>query len=105
MISIKFSLLLGTPSEKIWPGFNSLPLVQKMKKFVDYPISRMRDKFPKEMLSEKGIELLRKFLTYDPKQRISCEAALHHSYFEESPLAIDPSMFPTWPAKSEQGIY
>jgi len=99
----KIFKLLGTPSEKIWPGFNSLPLVQKMKKFVDYPISRMRDKFPKEMLSEKGIELLRKFLTYDPKQRISCEGALHHSYFEESPLAIDPSMFPTWPAKSEQG--
>ena len=22
-------------------------------------------------------------------------------YFQESPKAIDPSMFPTWPAKSE----
>merc|ERR1719192_816260 len=34
----KIFKFLGTPSEKIWPGFNSLPLVQKMKKFVDYPI-------------------------------------------------------------------
>ena len=28
--------------------------------------------------------------------------ALKHEYFVESPLPVDPSMFPTWPAKSEQ---
>ena len=27
--------------------------------------------------------------------------ALKAEYFQESPQAIDPSMFPTWPAKSE----
>ena len=54
------------------------------------------------MLSNKGLVLLKKFLTYDPKQRISCEAALRNEYFDETPIAIDPSMFPTWPAKSEQ---
>ena len=26
---------------------------------------------------------------------------MKHPYIEESPLPIDPSMFPTWPAKSE----
>lgn len=44
-----------------------------------------------------------RFLTYDPKQRISAEDALNHPYFKENPLAIDPAMFPTWPAKSELG--
>lgn len=98
----KIFKLLGTPNEKIWPGYNSLPCVQKMK-FVDFPIANFRNKFPREMLSDKGLNLLRQFLSYDPKQRISCEAALRHPYFDETPLAIDPSMFPTWPAKSEQG--
>ena len=48
------------------------------------------------MLSDAGLSLLKKFLTYDPKKRITCEAALKDFYFDESPQAIDPSMFPTW---------
>jgi cell division cycle 2-like protein len=47
--------------------------------------------------------LLLRFLTYDPRQRITAEDALTHGYFTEAPLPIDPQMFPTWPAKSEQG--
>lgn len=45
-----------------------------------------------------------RFLTYDPTQRVPAEDALKHAYFTETPTAIDPSMFPTWPAKSEFGI-
>ena len=55
----------GTPSEKIWPGYNKLPMVQKMK-FVDYPISHLRSKFSPKMLSDNGLKLLKQFLTYDP---------------------------------------
>lgn len=55
------------------------------------------------MLSDAGLALLKRLLTYDPKKRISCEEALMAEYFQESPRAIDPSMFPTWPAKSEGG--
>jgi len=54
------------------------------------------------MLSEAGLGLLKKLLTYDPKRRITCETALQDEYFKEAPGPIDPSMFPTWPAKSEQ---
>lgn len=97
----KIFKLLGTPSERIWPGFRELPGVTKVK-FVDYPISHLRDKFPERMLSEAGINLLKALLTFDPRKRISCEAALEVDYFRENPLPIDPSMFPTWPAKSEQ---
>lgn len=43
-----------------------------------------------------------RFLTYFPGRRISAEDGLKHEYFRETPLPIDPSMFPTWPAKSEQ---
>lgn len=43
-----------------------------------------------------------RFLTYYPGRRINAEDGLKHEYFRETPLPIDPSMFPTWPAKSEQ---
>ena len=43
-----------------------------------------------------------RFLTYNPEKRISADEANLHEYFKESPHPIDPSMFPTWPAKSEQ---
>jgi cell division cycle 2-like protein len=129
-----FLTVLGTPTEKIWPGFTKLPVVQqaalkgkklslfrlesgqrlfrfkysnpcpmikKQNMFSEYPPSNLRTKFPAQMLSDAGLNLLKKFLNYDPKTRISCEAALKAEYFDESPKAIDPSMFPTWPAKSE----
>lgn len=44
-----------------------------------------------------------RFLTFDPVKRVTAEDALAHNYFREQPLAINPNMFPTWPAKSELG--
>ena len=49
-----------------------------------------------------GLTLPRWFLTYFPGRRVSAEDGLKHEYFRETPLPIDPSMFPTWPAKSQQ---
>jgi len=93
--------LLGTPSERIWPGYNKLPGVRSMK-FVDFPVSKIREKFPEPMLSDVGLDLMKALLTYDPTKRMTCEQALKHKWFDEAPRPIDPSMFPTWPAKSEQ---
>lgn len=92
---------LGTPNERIWPGYDQLPLVKKMT-FTDCPVSQIRKKFA-NLTSELGMSLLLGLLTYDPKQRLTAESALKHSYFKELPLPIDPAMFPTWPAKSEVG--
>ncbi|XP_072012174.1 cyclin-dependent kinase 11B-like isoform X4 [Engystomops pustulosus] len=91
---------LGTPSEKIWPGYNELPAVKKMT-FSEYPYNNLRKRFG-ALLSDQGFDLMNKFLTYCPAKRITAEDALKHEYFCETPLPIDPSMFPTWPAKSEQ---
>ena len=63
---------LGTPNEKIWPGYNKLPAPQKMK-FIEYPYATLRQKFPVNMLTESGMDLMKRFLTYDPKQRITCD--------------------------------
>ncbi|CAF1965720.1 unnamed protein product [Rotaria magnacalcarata] len=91
---------LGTPNEKIWPEYNSLPFAKKMT-FSRYPFNRLRQRFD-DSLSVKGFDLLNKFLTYDPSKRISALNALEHEYFEEIPRRIDPSMFPTWPSRNEE---
>ncbi|KAH8378800.1 hypothetical protein KR009_001430 [Drosophila setifemur] len=97
---------LGTPNEKIWPGYTELPAVKNMlsqnSQFTEYPVSQLRKHF-QEKTSDMGLSLLQGLLTYDPKQRLTADAALKHGYFKELPLPIDPSMFPTWPAKSELG--
>ncbi|XP_037540921.1 cyclin-dependent kinase 11B isoform X2 [Nematolebias whitei] len=91
---------LGSANEKIWPGYNELPAVKKMT-FTEYPYNNLRKRFG-ALLSDQGFDLMNKFLTYCPSKRISADDALKHEYFRETPLPIDPSMFPTWPAKSEQ---
>ncbi|XP_063744233.1 cyclin-dependent kinase 11B isoform X2 [Eleginops maclovinus] len=91
---------LGSPSEKIWPGYNELPAVKKMT-FTEYPYNNLRKRFG-ALLSDQGFDLMNKFLTYCPSKRILSDEGLKHEYLRETPLPIDPSMFPTWPAKSEQ---
>ncbi|XP_078492047.1 LOW QUALITY PROTEIN: uncharacterized protein LOC100184330 [Ciona intestinalis] len=91
---------LGTPSEKIWPGYNDLPIVKKTT-FVEYPYNTLRKRFGATDISQKGFDLLNRFLTYSPERRISAYNALKHDWFLETPKPVEPSMFPTWPAKSE----
>lgn len=90
---------LGTPNEKIWPGFKDLPLTQKLN-FPNFPYNTLRSRFG-NYLSDNGFELINKLLRYDPARRINADDALKHDFFRETPLPIDPSLFPTWPAKSE----
>ncbi|XP_078741915.1 cyclin-dependent kinase 11B-like, partial [Lampetra fluviatilis] len=91
---------LGSPNEKIWPGYGELPAVKKMS-FTEHPYNNLRKRFG-TLLSDQGFDLINKFLTYCPARRVQADTALHHRYFSESPLPIEPAMFPTWPAKSEQ---
>lgn len=93
---------LGTPNEKIWPGYSELPLVKKVT-FTEHPYNNLHNRFGQK-LTKLGFDLLNRFLTYCPNRRITAEEALKHEFFKESPLPVDPSMFPTWPAKSELGV-
>ena len=92
---------LGTPNDTIWPDYSELPLVKKIK-FNEHKYNNLHNKF-QQKLTKLGTALMNKFLTYDPSKRITAEEALKHEFFKESPLPVDPSMFPTWPAKSELG--
>jgi cell division cycle 2-like protein len=81
---------LGTPNEKIWPDFVTLPGVKC--NFVKRPFNKFREKFPavsfsgRPTLSEAGFDLINRLLTYDPDKRISSEEALNHEWFREMPL-------------------
>ncbi|KAL6652485.1 hypothetical protein ACP70R_011410 [Stipagrostis hirtigluma subsp. patula] len=96
---------LGTPNEKIWPGYAKLPGVKV--NFVKQPYNRLRDKFPaasfsgRPILSEAGFDLLNRLLTYDPDKRISADDALKHKWFSEVPLPKSKDFMPTFPALNE----
>ncbi|KAJ3025440.1 UNVERIFIED_CONTAM: hypothetical protein HDU68_007124 [Siphonaria sp. JEL0065] len=92
----KIFKLLGTPSEKVWPGFTELPNAKSFN-FKHQPFNNLKLRFPS--LTANGIDLMEKLLTYDPKQRITAAQALKHPYFRESPAPKDPSLFPTFPSK------
>ncbi|KAI8920840.1 kinase-like domain-containing protein [Powellomyces hirtus] len=88
--------LLGTPTERTWPGMANLPGLKTFN-FVEQPYNHLRRKFVN--LTENGLNLLSRLLTYDPEKRITAEEALRHPYFTEHPLPKDPSLFPTFPSK------
>jgi len=98
--------LLGSPNEKIWPGFSELPNAKKIS--IHQPYSTLRHRF--KNLSEQGFDLMNRMLTYDPKKRISARDAIQHPYFSERPLPKSPDMMPTFPiqwdeiTKTDQGF-
>ncbi|XP_035825776.1 cyclin-dependent kinase 11B [Aplysia californica] len=92
---------LGTPTETIWPGMSELPGCKKVT-FNNHVYNVVRNRFG-SYFTDLGFDLMNKLFTYDPSKRITAEGGLEHEYFSESPLPVDPSFFPTWPARSEEG--
>ena len=69
--------ILGTPTEQTWPGVSKLP---DFKIFPPYPSSaNWSNLTPK--LSSSGLDLLKNLIICNPKQRLTADAALKHSYF------------------------
>eukprot|EP00899_Mesostigma_viride_P003332 jgi/Mesvir1/129/Mv07792-RA.2 len=98
--------MLGTPNDKIWPGFAEL---SRKANFTQHPYSHLRDKFPatsfagKPTLSDAGFDLLNRLLTYDPTKRISAAEALQHSWFREQPPPKEKELMPTYPTRKMTG--
>jgi hypothetical protein len=36
----------------VWPDYHKLPVTQKVK-FVQHPVSKLREKFPRDMLTDR----------------------------------------------------
>ncbi|CAG2112548.1 unnamed protein product [Medioppia subpectinata] len=67
---------LGTPNDKIWPEYSELPLVKKVT-FADHKYNNMANRLGQK-LTNKGFDLLNRFLTYCPSRRITADEALKH---------------------------
>lgn len=75
--------MFGTPSEKNWEGFSSLPLCKTLI-FGEKEASDWK----KEIFSfcdENEIFVLENLLVLDPKKRISCEEILKNNFFKSDP--------------------
>eukprot|EP01125_Pyxidicula_operculata_P012913 TRINITY_DN4251_c1_g3_i5.p1 TRINITY_DN4251_c1_g3~~TRINITY_DN4251_c1_g3_i5.p1 ORF type:complete len:521 (+),score=174.19 TRINITY_DN4251_c1_g3_i5:676-2238(+) len=92
---------LGSVNESDWPGYSSLPNSKKFNISSKKTASSLRNLIPSNRLSDKGFDLLRQLLTYNPDKRITASEALRHPYFEEQPIQIDPELMPTWPSRSD----
>nr|QYW07092.1 B-type cyclin-dependent kinase 1 [Dimocarpus longan] len=76
--------LLGTPTEKEWPGVTSL------RDWHVYPQWDPQDlKRAVPSLTPQGVDLLSSMLKYNPADRISAKAAMDHPYFD----SLDKSQF------------
>jgi len=83
--------LLGTPTDRQWPGLSRLDVVRKKKIiFPQQPHSMLHKRFG-GVLSRAGFELLSHLLHYNPDKRISASEALDHPFFTEEPLPQRPA--------------
>ncbi|RPB03488.1 Pkinase-domain-containing protein [Choiromyces venosus 120613-1] len=80
--------VMGTPSEKIWPGLKEMPWYGLLR-----TPARRRPKFQERysiLLPDTAMELATRMLQYDPDQRPSAEEILKHQYFLEEPAPAPP---------------
>ncbi|KAJ1668700.1 hypothetical protein IW140_002011 [Coemansia sp. RSA 1813] len=76
--------MIGAPNGRIWPGYRQLPLAPDMR----LPENKYNNlKRVVRDVSDQTILLLNSFITYDPRKRITVQAALDHPYFFEMPAA------------------
>lgn len=76
--------LLGTPNERIWPEFSSLPLASSLV-LPSQQFNELPSVFAAKRLTAETLALLNSMLTYDPSKRISARAAIEHEYFKQRP--------------------
>ena len=65
---------MGSPTEETWPEVNKLPDFKSS--FPKWKKNRLTEMTPN--LCDKGRDLLRKMLAYNPADRITAEDALNH---------------------------
>lgn len=75
--------LMGTPSERSWPGISTFP--EYKPNFPVYPTQDLRMILPQ--IDAQGLNLLSSMLQLRPDLRISAQDALRHPWFADLPQA------------------
>lgn len=76
----KIFKIMGTPNVKTFPNLVNLP-EWNPDNFEVYPAQDLKKFVP--TLDNDGYDLLKKMLVIDPSERITCDEALQHKYFDE----------------------
>jgi len=87
--------MVGTPSDRSWPGVKELKLLRTGDVTIDGDSNRKRPKL-RERYSTKmnniapgAINLVEKLLELDPSKRLTASRALNHRYFLQEPRSPD----------------
>jgi negative regulator of the PHO system len=90
----KIFRLMGTPSERSWPGISQFP--EYKPNFHNFATQSLHAILPQ--VDPLGLDLLGKMLQLRPEMRISASEALRHAWFQDLPQlqgrAIQPSQAP-----------
>lgn len=100
---------LGSPSEDLWPDYERIKNAMSFE-LPRYQLYTLRDKISdKQLLTSDVMDFWNRMLRYNPGTRktpnlddafrITAEKALEHDFFKQQPVAIHPSLFPTYPSK------
>ena len=83
--------ILGSPTEKVWPGVHELPDFSKIT-FLDTKPINLESIVPD---APKGaVDLFKEFVKYDGAKRMTARNALQHDYFSTHPLAATLAEMP-----------
>lgn len=77
--------LLGTPSERSWPGISQLPEYKPNLYSQVYASQDLQQVLPQ--IDSMGVDLLKSMLQMRPEMRISAADALAHPWFYNIPMA------------------
>jgi serine/threonine protein kinase len=80
---LKIIKIIGSPNKSEWPQISELPGYKKfnLDKLPKFEGKKLNTVVPR--LGPLGIDLLEKFLQYDPAKRISAKEAMKHEYFND----------------------
>nr|WPM83324.1 ProsG [Phaeosphaeria sp.] len=77
----KIFRLMGTPSERSWPGVQQLPGFASLAQMRTYPMQDLVQVVPQ--VDVMGLDLLKRLLQPCPEARISAADALNHPWFQD----------------------
>lgn len=82
--------LFGTPNEDSWPRISELS--EYKRSFPVYPAAPIQSKLP--TMDPVALDLISRFLQYQPHLRISARDALAHPYFADVVNVLGPCTLP-----------